>query len=208
MKYEEQIRLPATARLGQAFAIDAGEDWAGYQQIESSLKDGAQTFISTRGIKYNLPQAAGWYVNLATHQGGGNTYHLYGEQAKVIHTAGHIEGDKIMNIANSEIHGPVSNIDHAENSFNTSTHHNAELASTLQQLLAEIQTLKPKIPADHAAAIAEEADALVAETRREQPRLHWYQASLGGMIEVAKKLGEIGAPLLELAERVKALLES
>lgn len=47
----------------------------------------------------------------------------------------------------------------------------------------------------------------LTETQRETPRRHCYQASLTGLGDAAKKLGEVGAPLLDLVEKLKNLLE-
>lgn len=117
-------------------------------------------------------------------------------------------GDKIINISGGVVNAPVVNADHVENSFNTITNHNAnpELASLLQQLLAEIQSLNAKVPAAQVAAISEEARTLVAESERPEPRQHWYQASVTGLISAVQKVGEVGAPLLAIAEKVKSLL--
>ena len=117
-------------------------------------------------------------------------------------------GDKTINIHGGTVHGPVVIADKLKNSFNTTTNHNAnpELAALLQQLLAEIQNLNTKVPAAQVAAMAEEAQQLVTESQRPEPRKHWYQASLTGIVNAAQKLGEVGGPLLELAVQLKTEL--
>jgi C-terminal of Roc, COR, domain/Ras of Complex, Roc, domain of DAPkinase len=198
MKYEELIRLPDNARLGPPLPMEADEDWAGYQQIESCLKDGDITFNSVRGLKYDLPKVAKLYVKNQGKQGGRDTYNFYGEQFKLIQAGDNMAGDQIINNSGT-INGPVVNADRMENSFNTTNHNaNPELTALLQQLLAEIQTLNAKVPAAQVAEIAEFAQELVTENHN--------GASLDGMIEAAEKLGQISQPVLALAEQVKTLL--
>ena len=66
--------------------------------------------------------------------------------------------------------------------------------------------LNAKVPAVQVAAIANDAQQLLAETQRPEPRLHWYHASLPGIVNAAQKLGEVGVPLLDLVEKLKTAL--
>jgi hypothetical protein len=206
MKYEELIRLPDSARLGPPLPMEADEDWAGYQQIESCLKDGDKTFNSVRGLKYDLPKVAKLYVKNQGKQGSGDTYNFNGPHAKLIQAGDNMAGDQIINNSGT-INGPMVNAKKVDNSFNTTNHNaNPELAALLQKLLTEIQTLNAKVPAAQVAEIAECAQELVTENQRQKPRQRHNGASLDGMIEAAEKLGQISQPVLALAEQVKTLL--
>jgi hypothetical protein len=207
MKYEELIRLPQSAMIGGQLPPQ-DDDWGSYAQIESYLRDGARSFISTRGFKYDLPILAGMYVKNGQKSTGGDTYYISGGDNKFNHTEGDMTGDKNFTMHGGTINGPVNLGDNATDSFNTTTNNstNPELAKLLQQMLAEIQALNAKVPAAQVAAIDEDAQQLLTESQRAQPRTHWYQASVGGIVDAAQKLGEVGAPLLEVAQQVKSFL--
>ena len=52
----------------------------------------------------------------------------------------------------------------------------------------------------------EEAHCIIEETARPEPRKRWYQASLGGLLEAAEKVGAIGTAVMNTAEKLKPLL--
>ena len=206
MKVTEWARLPRSALLGERMSFDESEDWAVYQQIESYLKDGANSFISAKGAKYDLHKVAGLYVKNAAQQVGGDTYQFFGGRQNFNRAGGGSAGNKEINITDATVNGSITIADQMQASLNTTTNHNPELANLLQQLLSEIKSLNAKIPATQVAAIAEEALQLQAESQRTEPRRRLYQAHIDGITDEAQKLGQGGQAVLALAAQLKTLL--
>jgi hypothetical protein len=95
-----------------------------------------------------------------------------------------------------------------ENSFNSSQADN-EINQLLTDLLKHISELNNKIPAEKAQVledISQDAELLVAETQREEPRKNRLGISLDGIKEAALALKEMGEPILEIATKLSSIL--
>lgn len=115
---------------------------------------------------------------------------------RTIHTTTYVEKN------NGNIAGRDVNI-------NNTTATNADVNVLLEQLLSEIKALNEKVPASQTIAdISQDAELLVAETQREEPRKNRLGISLDGIKEAALALKEIGEPILEIATKLSPLLLS
>jgi len=54
--------------------------------------------------------------------------------------------------------------------------------------------------------MTEGAEKLISESKRETPRKKWYEASLEGILEAAKAVGEAAEPVLKIAGTLSSLL--
>jgi len=54
--------------------------------------------------------------------------------------------------------------------------------------------------------MAEGAETLISETSREAPLKKWYEASMEGISEAAKSVGETAEPVLKIAGALSSLL--
>ncbi|MCK6538582.1 MAG: leucine-rich repeat domain-containing protein [Anaerolineales bacterium] len=91
-----------------------------------------------------------------------------------------------------------------EHSFNTPS--NPELAPLLEQLTAAVQAMLPHLEAGSAAETAEDLQRLQEELQKPKPRRQWYSVSIEGLKKAAQNVGEIGAPVIELAGKLLMLL--
>ncbi len=81
-----------------------------------------------------------------------------------------------------------------------------EVAETFQQLARAVQAMLPHLSPEDAEEVQDDLARLQEELRREKPRRKWYRVSLEGLAEAARKVGEIGEPVLKLALRLTELL--
>lgn len=121
-------------------------------------------------------------------------------QEKVIHIGG-----------NAQISAPVVIADSIQNSFNTLAEAsvNDDLKTLLQQLLNLINEVNKNVPSEQAEIaqnMAQDAETLVKETSKPNPRRKWYEMSLDGLKEAATSLGEIATPILEIVTKITEVL--
>ena len=208
MQTAEWIRLPRAALLESPLRIHDSEDWAGYTQIIASLKKGKTTFTSPKGWEYDLAKVAMLYVkpdNAA--QSGQSAPSVHHGDNHYYDQRSNGSGNQYQNLANTSVGESAIQADRIKDSFNTH-HSDPQVAALLAQLLAEIQKISHQTNPQQAEALNDDAQQLLTETQRTNPRQHWYQASLTGLADAAKKLGEVGAPILDLVEKLKNLLGS
>lgn len=101
LEKREWIRLPAAALLSSTLHFEQAPDWAVYQQIESYIQRGDQTFISETGREYDLSKLARFYLPTTP--------------------AGETMGNATINITGSTITGNVTAADSIQDSFNQTT---------------------------------------------------------------------------------------
>jgi len=82
-----------------------------------------------------------------------------------------------------------------------------QVAETFQQLARAVQAMLPHLSPEDAEEVQDDLARLHEELRREKPRRKWYRVSLEGLAEAARKVGEIGKPVLELALLLARLLQ-
>jgi hypothetical protein len=117
-----------------------------------------------------------------------------------------------INIEHSTIHGPVAKT--IQDSFNTVSTASADqdLKTVLGELHKAVLTMleeaksKGQLTEEEQAAVARDLESLSNEAVAASPRRKWYQLSAESLKDVAKTLGAIGIPVLELTARVLALL--
>ena len=94
---------------------------------------------------------------------------------------------------------------HNENSFNTPS--NPDLAPLLVQLTAAVEATLSHLDDEQAEEVKEDLTRLREELQKEKPRRKWYSVSIEGLKAAAQNVGEIGAPVLQLAGQILTLLQ-
>jgi len=134
----------------------------------------------------------------------GNAYHGGREREESKKDRGeiHVEinGDAI---GSAIIIGGKENIveQHIEHSFNTPS--NPDLAPLLAQLTQAVEEMLKHLPAEQAQEARDDLKRLQEELQKPQPR---KKVSIEGLIQAAKNVGAIGAPVIELAGKILQLL--
>jgi len=91
-----------------------------------------------------------------------------------------------------------------QHSFNTPS--NPDLAPLLAQLTQAVEEMLKHLPAEQAQEARDDLKRLQEELQKPQPRKKWYSVSIEGLIQAAKNVGAIGAPVIELAGKILQLL--
>ena len=81
-----------------------------------------------------------------------------------------------------------------------------EVKNLLTDLVARLSTIAPRLDPVVAEQMGSDAKALSEEIKRSPPRKAWYKLALDGLEETAKRVGEIGAPILEIITKLAPLL--
>jgi hypothetical protein len=63
-----------------------------------------------------------------------------------------------------------------------------------------------KLPAEQAAAVAEDFGKLADEAVKPKPNQKWYLVSIEGLIKAAENLDKLGKPVISLSRKVLSLL--
>ena len=107
------------------------------------------------------------------------------------------------------IHGDFVVANSIKKSFNKATVSDAsdELKDLLKKLSTATGKMTEKLPKQTAQQVARDLDTLVAEAISHAPRKEWWQLSMDGLKQVAKDIGELGKPVLELAGQIVPLLQ-
>ncbi|NEN91406.1 MAG: hypothetical protein F6K48_21865 [Okeania sp. SIO3H1] len=120
--------------------------------------------------------------------------------------------EKVIEIGgNAEISAPVVIADSIENSFNTLAEAKVDddIKNLLDQLLKTINEVNKKATPEQtetAKTMAQDAETLVKESTRTQPRRQWYEISLEGLKDAAISMGEVAVPVLNLVDKISPLL--
>lgn len=83
-----------------------------------------------------------------------------------------------------------------------------ELKETLNQLAEAVNVMNNSLPSEQAEKAAGDLVAILNEARKSKPNKEWYSVSIKGLITAAKKLNELGDPVVKLAKKVLSLLSS
>lgn len=114
-----------------------------------------------------------------------------------------------MSINNSTV-GDINQVaaDDIANSFNKVEQSSApdELKEHLKQLSAAVAEMAKHLPEAKQREVAQDLKTLTDEALSESPRRKWYELSAGGLIEAAKTVGEIAAPVIATAKAVMTFL--
>jgi hypothetical protein len=95
-----------------------------------------------------------------------------------------------------------------EQSFNRVT--SSELPDPVKDLLKQLTTaageMSKELPPESAQQVASDVETLTKEATSKAPRPQWLQLSGKGLVEAAKNVGAIGAPVIVLVEKLLPLL--
>ncbi len=120
--------------------------------------------------------------------------------------------EKVIEIGgNAEISAPVFIADNIQGSFNTLAEAKVDddIKSLLDQLLKVINEVNQKATPEQietAKTMAQDAETLVKESTKTQPRRQWYEMSLERLKDAAINMGEVAVPVLNLVNKISPLL--
>jgi len=226
LEYQEMIALPLAACRSNRAGLT--EEKAPYKQLWASANKGERSYTSPLGFDYDLGQVLGWILPKAQYK---TISHYYRDsvvhQAKDIHmsdtrqiqTTTYIEGaikdqaqvaagnisNKNQTISGGIIHGNAVLADTITNSFNTTTADTTDqLKTSLAQLLAELQALNAKIPADQ----AEDMALSTAVVRKASTSLNKEGLGYGlkELKELLEKVGPIAQPIVGIIDKALRLI--
>jgi internalin A len=149
--------------------------------------------------------AAGMVVTKEYHIHPGAHAHFEGE------TMENIGRDKItQNISGSTFnHSPVTIQQALRNCFNTIQQvEDARLKGKLEQLHGQAEQLMANVEPKQAEEVKENLEALVKEATKPQPRKKWYDLSADGLLEAARTVKELVAPMTGTVMEIGKLLFS
>ena len=95
-----------------------------------------------------------------------------------------------------------------QNSFNRVAKSNAktEIKSALEELHKAVAEMCKKLPKEKQEQAASDLDVLSKEAVAQAPRRKWYELSAEGLMEAAKAVGDLAAPVLTAVKSVVGLL--
>jgi len=125
-----------------------------------------------------------------------------------------VQGDQ--NVANqitkigdgNVFHGNVVTAQHIQGSFNTieKSKVDDELRELLKQLTNSVTAMCNKLPPEDGERAARDLETLVTEAVSPQPRKKWYELSAQGLLDAAKSVGEIAAPVIATIKAISTVL--
>jgi hypothetical protein len=121
---------------------------------------------------------------------------------------GHIDmSNKETNITHSSIVGStVVTADYAQritNNVQGIAGHD-DLKTALFELTALVGQLRESLPSDQRSEVEEDLSVLVEQAGKHKPRREWYELSAKGLVEAAKAVADLSAPI---AQSVKTVLD-
>ena len=95
-----------------------------------------------------------------------------------------------------------------QNSFNKAAGAQVsdELKEALKKLTVEVAGLAKQLPSEDAEKASKDLEVLTAEAVSKKPRKQWYELSASGLVEAAKTVAEMAAPVATAVKAVLALL--
>jgi hypothetical protein len=105
------------------------------------------------------------------------------------------------------IHGDFVVANSIKDSFNkvATSEVSDNLKDLLKDLTRQVGLMTQSLPVDKSKQAARDLETLTAEVTSKTPRTQWWQLSLAGL-EAAIAVGEVGKPVLEIAEKIVPLL--
>jgi hypothetical protein len=212
IKFDELITLPMSTCINPDRLRLMVAEQADFRQILALNGLRRTEYVSASGAIYDVDKILQRFVPDAA-RGTITHHHHYGDHTQIIQSPEATVSSNTTTITNSTIHGNVISAEKIENSFNQLAASPApdEVKQLLDKLLKEIQALH-QIATDPQKAevgkMLEEANTIIEETARPEPRKRWYQASLGGIVDAAQKVGVIGQSVLDTVQLLGPLLGS
>ena len=95
-----------------------------------------------------------------------------------------------------------------QNSFNkvAGADVQAPLKNALKELTTKVAELAKQLPPEKAEAVSKDLSTLTSEAVSKEPRKAWYELSGSGLVEAAKSVAEMAAPVATAVKAVLALL--
>ena len=95
-----------------------------------------------------------------------------------------------------------------DNSFNKIAQSEAsqELKVKFEELNAQVAELLKNLPKDEQDKVARDLETLTEETASKEPRKQWLELSAQGLIDAAKTVGEIAAPVITTVKAILTLI--
>lgn len=95
-----------------------------------------------------------------------------------------------------------------QNSFNKAAGSEVDepLKAALKELTLQVASLAKQLPAEDAERVSKDLGMLTAEAVSKTPRKQWYELSASGLIEAAKTVADLAAPMTTAVKAVLALL--
>jgi hypothetical protein len=138
----------------------------------------------------------------------------------IVHKAegpGIMNVDKSQNIDFSGISGNVNiggdvnqtaakTIQNAFNKANEVSSTKPELQAKLQELAQAVAEMSGQLPEGVQQRVAQDLQTLTEQATSDNPERKWYELSAKGLIEAAKAVGEVAAPVVKATEAVLSLL--
>jgi hypothetical protein len=124
-----------------------------------------------------------------------------------------IKGDvvnKNIQMGNVTVNGDfnVVTADNIQNSFNKAANAevDAELKEKLKAVAVEVANLAKELSLEDAETLSKDLDRFTDEAVSKKPRKEWYELSAKGILEAAKTVAEMAAPVTTAVKAVLALL--
>jgi len=143
----------------------------------------------------------------------GAIYQIFGDNVTINHEQ---NGSKTVN--NQKINFGSGNVFQGDvnviaartiqDSFNRVASSNAkpELRNALQDLHKGVAEMSKNLPADRQIEVSKDLETLSSEAISQAPRRKWYDLSAEGLLEAAKAVGEIAAPVVTTVKTILGLL--
>ncbi|MDD1611492.1 MAG: hypothetical protein LUO95_13190, partial [Methylococcaceae bacterium] len=205
LDYREWVNLPMSACLDkEPFGINRKVEKAPYQQLLANARKGKSDYVSESGLEYDLGKVLGFILSKEKQAKIINVINtetaILNQESEVDMSEGKTETTTRQIKAKVYVEGDVKDGGQvAGRNIVNNTGNNDEINALLKQLLTEIEALNGKIPEQALADMTEGAEKLISESKRETPRKKWYEASLEGILEAAKAVGEAAEPVLKIA---------
>jgi hypothetical protein len=95
-----------------------------------------------------------------------------------------------------------------QNSFNKAANSGVpeELKTKLKELSVQVANLVKELPPDDAEKASKDLEALTSEAVSKKPRREWYELSAKGLVDAAKTVAKMAAPIATAVKAVLALI--
>ena len=115
-----------------------------------------------------------------------------------------------INMGNVSVGGDFNAItaENITNSFNkaAASEANADMKEALKNLALQVAELAKALPQEKAESVSRDLNTFTGEAVSKQPRQQWYELSANGLLEAAKSVTSLAAPVTTAVKAVLALI--
>jgi GTPase SAR1 family protein len=122
-------------------------------------------------------------------------YHQHNDRYEHIEVGGNVSNSILNAGSKNQISQTISNADIAP-----------ELKDMLLQLTEAVNQILPALTEAESRKVEKNLKKLVEEASESEPDKEWYSVSIEGLIQAARNLNELGAPVIDLAGKILKLL--